>query len=456
MDMAIGWSMMKNKSLSMQIWIVFALITFFIAIVLSFIIPNTLRAFFTDETYSTLQSAQNILLNGYSVEEFNNIETNNSSLDDIRMVNHMVIYENNKIAIKNPISNEFLNQIKEDINSQDQARQRYKFALEDETTFYIISKGNPIDSYDYLISFIGDSYRDDLVYTLFKKLLTIMLLIFILSWIPALLLAKYLSKPIVELEQKVKKLSNRDWQEAMQIDRKDEIGRLGSSLENLRTQLIDQDKLERDFLQNISHDLKTPVMVIRSFLQAIKDGIFPKGDLNSSLDLIDEEAERLEKKIKDLLYFSKLEYLSYEKNNFKSFSLDSLLKDNCNKFDFNKEIDFKLNLEEIDIVGDLEKWNVVIENILENSMRYAKTEIFVDLKRKDKKIILKIGNDGPPIEEATFKNLFKEYNKGDRGEFGLGLAIVKKIVTLHDSLIFAKNTEKGVIFIIEIKQEVKI
>lgn len=446
---------MKNRSLSMQIWIVFASITFFIAIILTFIIPSTLRSFFTEETYSTLESAQNIILNGYSIEEFNDMSFDTSNLEDIRLVNHMIVYENNKIGIKNPIPKEFLNKIKEDISSQEDIIQRYKYSFEDKNIFYIISKGSPIDDYNYLISYIGDSYREDLVYTLFRKLIKIMLIIFVLSWIPALLLAKYLSRPLVDLEKKVEKLSSRDWQEPMHIDRNDEIGRLGSSIEDLRTQLIRQDKLERDFLQNISHDLKTPVMVIRSFLQAIKDGIFPKGDLSSSLDLIDEEAERLEKKIKDLLYFSKLEYLRYEKNNFTKFSLENLVKENVNKFNFNENVNFQLNLQSLDIYGDREKWSIVIENILDNALRYAKEIIKIDLIQENNKILLKIANDGPNIEEETFNNLFKQYNTGDKGEFGLGLAIVDRIVKLHNSKIYAQNLENGVVFVIEINKEVR-
>lgn len=453
---AIGWSTMKNKSLSMQIWIVFTSITLFIALLLSFVIPNTLRSFFTDEIYSTLESAQNLVLNRYSIEDFDKINSNPSSLEDIRMVNHMIIYENNKIAIKNPIPNEFLNKIKEDIASQTIANERYKFSLDSENVFYIINRGSESDNYKYLISYIGDSYRNDLVYTLFKKLISVMLLILLLSWIPALLLAKYLSKPLVDLERRVEKLSNRQWQQSMQIDRSDEIGKLGNSLEHLRTQLIKQDKLERDFLQNISHDLKTPVMVIRSFLQAIKDGIFPKGDLDSSLDLIDEEAARLEKRIKELLYFSKLEYLSYGKNEFKKFSLDSLILETVNKFKFNPQaIDFKLNLRPIEIDGDKDKWRVVLENILDNALRYAKREISITLKEDPEKILLEIRNDGPNIEETTFKNLFQQYNKGSKGEFGLGLAIADKILKLHGASISAKNKEKGVLFIIKIEKEVK-
>ena len=445
--------MMKNKSISMQIWIVFASITLFIAILLSIVIPTTLRSFFTDEIYATLESAQNILLNGYSIEDLDKASLKPSSLEDIRMVNHMIIHPDNKISLQTPVANEFLERIKENISMQTLQTKKYKFSLGKEDVFYIINKGGISDNYNYLISFIGASYRNDLVYTLFQKLISVMLIVLVLSWIPAFMLSKYLSKPIVDLEKKVEKLSNRDWKESMYIDRKDEIGQLGNSLENLRTQLIKQDQLERDFLQNISHDLKTPVMVIRSYLQAIRDGIFPKGDLESSLDLIDEESVSLEKRIKELLYFSKLDYLSYEKNNFDNFSLDDLIVETVDKFKFNKrDIGFKLDLGPTLINGDRDKWIVVLENILDNATRYAKEEISISLQAYGGKNILEIENDGPPIEAKTFENLFKRHNKGNKGEFGLGLAIAQKILLLHNSSIHARNNENGVVFIIEINE----
>src|SRR5699024_5659995 len=153
----------------------------------------------------------------------------------------------------------------------------------------------------------------------------VMFFVFLLSWIPAILLSKYLSKPLVNLEEKVNKLANYEWDDPIKMDRKDEIGRLGNSIEQLRNQLIYQNEMQQSFLQKISHELKTPVMVIRSFAQAIRDGIYPKDNLDSSVKVIDEEAERLESRIKNLLFLTKLDYLNFSDISMQSFPLNSLI-----------------------------------------------------------------------------------------------------------------------------------
>ena len=103
---------------------------------------------------------------------------------------------------------------------------------------------------------MGDSYREDLVQTLFRRLISVVVLVLLFSWLPAILLSRYLSKPLVELEKRVEKLANNQWKEPIIVDRKDEIGKLGSSIEYLRKQLIRQDEAEQSFLQHVSHELR--------------------------------------------------------------------------------------------------------------------------------------------------------------------------------------------------------
>ncbi|MFP3393836.1 HAMP domain-containing protein, partial [Brevibacillus sp. SIMBA_076] len=83
--------------------------------------------------------------------------------------------------------------------------------------------------------------------------------VILLSWIPSIWLARYLSRPIVAFEKHVKRIAQEDWDDPVIVDRQDEIGKLGHTIEEMRQKLIQKDETERTLLQNISHDLKTPV-----------------------------------------------------------------------------------------------------------------------------------------------------------------------------------------------------
>lgn len=451
---------MKNKPLFLQIWIVFASITLFISIMLSVILPLTLRNFFTEEMYITIESAQKFMFSRYDLFtlkdllESQGLEGARQTLENIRTVRHFFIYEKGQIFVPSSLSMEFVEEVVNQAKAQENVSQRYSGEVNGEKIFYVITKGTAFDEDVFLISYMWDSYRQDLVKTLFKRLALVMFIVSILSWIPAALLSKYLSNPLVALEKKVKKLANYEWNEPIDVDREDEIGRLGKSIEQLRNQLIYQAEMQKSFLQNISHELKTPVMVIRSFAQAIRDGIYPKNDLDSSVAVIDDEAERLEKRIRNLLYITKLDYLKTNERVYKNFYLDELIKEVIERFALNRtDIDWQLDLPPAEIKGDIEQWRVVIENLLDNQMRYAKNSILISLKDKANSIILKIWNDGPAIEDEVLKYLFSEYNAGKKGQFGLGLAIVQRIVSLHQAKIWAKNENVGVSFFVEIPKE---
>ncbi len=451
---------MKNKPLFLQIWIVFASITLFISIMLSVILPLTLRNFFTEEMYITIESAQKFMFSRYDLFtlkdllESQGLEGARQTLENIRTVRHFFIYEKGQIFIPSSLSMEFVEEVVNQAKAQENVSQRYSGEVNGEKIFYVITKGTAFDEDVFLISYMWDSYRQDLVKTLFKRLALVMFIVSILSWIPAALLSKYLSNPLVALEKKVKKLANYEWNEPIDVDREDEIGRLGKSIEQLRNQLIYQAEMQKSFLQNISHELKTPVMVIRSFAQAIRDGIYPKNDLDSSVAVIDDEAERLEKRIRNLLYITKLDYLKTNERVYKNFYLDELIKEVIERFALNRtDIDWQLDLPPAEIKGDIEQWRVVIENLLDNQMRYAKNSILISLKDKANSILLKIWNDGPAIEDEVLKYLFSEYNAGKKGQFGLGLAIVQRIVNLHQAKIWTKNENVGVSFFVEIPKE---
>lgn len=220
------------------------------------------------------------------------------------------------------------------------------------------------------------------------------------------------------------------------------------TIEEMRQKLVQKDETERTLLQNISHDLKTPVMVIRGYTQSIKDGIFPKGDLENTVDVIECEALKLEKKIKDLLYLTKLDYLAKQKVQHDMFSIVEVTEEVIERLKWaRKELSWEIDVEEdILMPGDPEQWNKLLENILENQIRYAETKIEISMKQDDRNIVITIKNDGAHIEDEMLSSLYEPFNKGKKGEFGIGLSIVKRILTLHKASISIENDKTGVTY----------
>lgn len=437
---------MKNKSLAFQIWFVFSGILLAISLLLVILFPTTLRGFFTKEIYKTIENEQLILI------EYGNPRNDTSELRDTtqkdRSVSHMALPIHSPFFLySEELPFDFIKQTQELAASQSKSVERYEKNLRNQTLFYVIRKLTINGEQSYLLSYSWDSYRNDLVYTLFRQLMIVMIIVFLFSWLPSIWLARYLSKPLVTLEKHVKNISEQEWHEPVEVNRNDEIGKLGHTIEKMRQHLVRKDEAQQALLQNISHDLKTPVMVIRGYTKSVNDGIFPKGDLSSTMDVIEAESEKLEKKIKDLLYLTKLDFLSTRKPTKAEFRLDQLVGDEVDRIKWAKpELDWQLHLEEANILGDAEQWEKLVENLLENSLRYAVHVISISITKTNKEILLRLWNDGPPIDEEMLDQLFEPFHKGHKGEFGIGLSIVKRIADLHDSEVWAANEENGAAF----------
>ncbi|MBU5270279.1 sensor histidine kinase [Clostridium cochlearium] len=295
-----------------------------------------------------------------------------------------------------------------------------------------------------------DTYRNKLSQSLLNKLFIMAAIAVLISLIVSLWFSKYLTEPLKILEDRVGKIAKQDCYEPLNLDRQDEVGSLAKSIEDMRIQLVQRDKEQQNMLQQVSHELKTPIMVIRSYAQAVYDGIYPKGNLKGSIQVIDEEAERLENKVKDLLYLSKLQYIRKKKIAVEEFNIYKLILEIVDKFKVNNShIQWEIKGEDIFIKGDREQWRVVFENILDNATRYAKSTIKLEMKIEEN-LKLKIYNDGEKINKEEMNNLFKPFNKGNNGKYGLGLSIVKEIVEIHKGEIFVNNKEEGVEFCINI------
>ncbi|NLO22040.1 MAG: HAMP domain-containing histidine kinase [Syntrophomonadaceae bacterium] len=434
------------------------IITIGVSTLFMLLVPWALRDFFTQETYATIREAQaTYISNGKMLDDIEDIAEWDQVQQQYQTVKHILFLRDGDVLAGSTSLLMFNNYnfILEEARVQQVAAQQYVRTINGEKMYYIIRQGELASFPVYLFSYTWESYQNDLVESLFGQLLWLIAVILLLSWVPSFLMARYITKPIIKMENHVRDIANRNWYESIDVDRDDEIGKLGQSIERMRKQLVEQEDMQRSFLQHISHELKTPVMVIRSYAQAIADGIFPKGGLEGSIEVIDKEAARMEKRVKDLLYLTKLDYLFTKRSSEEIIKIADLIQNIVELLRWQRpELNWQLDIAEIEFKGSLEQWKVVIENLLDNQIRYAETIIVIrvsqHLVNKQPHMFIRIFNDGPPLEEGLIDRLFEEYQQGFKGEFGLGLAIVREIVGYHSGKIWVSNEEDGVAFHLEI------
>ena len=291
-----------------------------------------------------------------------------------------------------------------------------------------------------LASFMDDTYatqfRDSLIDVIVIAFMIVFLII--LMWVFSIIHPLNLIRNYIEQIKDGKEVE-------LHLNRNDEIGEMATAIVKMNDELKKQDKAKEDMIHNISHDLKTPIATIKSYAESIKDGIYPYGTLESSVDVILDNAQRLENKVHSLLYMNRVEYLvASDAEGVVTNMKDVVEQVVLNSAVLRPEIQVITDVEEVFFDGLIEAWRVAIENIMENAFRYAKSYIKIEV-RED---WLCISNDGPKMPEDRIESLFRPYEKGEGGRFGLGLSIVSKVCKANHYIVKGENSEDGVRFII--------
>lgn len=308
--------------------------------------------------------------------------------------------------------------------------------------------------YSYVTNDVNASYTivitDDIyVSTVVKKMVLQVAVMFFLVIIIAIFViymwSNTLTRRIKKIQNHVQDLPKSKYTQQYRDQGEDELGELSRSIEDLRREVMNSEKTKREMLQNISHDFKTPIAIIKSYAEAMQDGM---ADDNAP-EIIINQANSLTKKVSYLLQYNSLEYLTKDRP-FEDINMNSVINEVVSSFKFQlKEMDLNIELQLDDDVyfkGYRENWYTVVSNIMDNAKRYAKSTIKIILK-KDR---LRIYNDGEPIDVKFTDSKFKPYEKGSKGQFGLGMSIVKKTVNFFEMELTAVNEESGgVSFIIE-------
>ena len=315
-----------------------------------------------------------------------------------------------------------------------------KFIYEHKTYYYYSLKNDQLTK----IAIANDSYinitKADILGTIFP----IVLLTFLIIGLILVLWSIFIVWKIEKLKSKIDNIDNPDYDHSVDFETDDEIKSLALAIEDMRLSLINQEKYRNKMYQNISHDFKTPLTVIKSYIEAVEDDV---EDEKTALQVIKQQTAKLEQKVHSLLYLNKLDYLKdIPVKDIVLVDMEAIIKAEVEKFKFHrKDVNFIIDIDKkAKYYGTVEHWETILDNLLGNFMRYANA--IIKITAKQNKLILY--NDGENIDNDLLDGIFTPFRKGIKGEFGLGLSIVKKTLNIMDYDITIKNEKKGVSFII--------
>ncbi|UTR07809.1 HAMP domain-containing histidine kinase [Alkalihalobacillus sp. LMS6] len=450
---------MIKINLTRRIWLAFVSLIVLVALSIIIVYPISIRGALTEETYQIIDNSVRDQL----MQEDANWETflsqqpgfYQSRQEQRATVSFLIEITGSTYAIYNtpidvvpdpPVHEE----MRYNAIEQDNQTGRYETTFGGQTLFYTINDlASPAEGSDlYLITYMWDTYRDEMVQNLWERLLYLLLLTSALSLLPAIWLKHYLRQPLAILENHLEQIANRNWQEPLKWEGDEDFERLSYQFERMRQNLNSYDRAQKTFIQHASHELKTPIMVIKSYAQSVKDGILPKENLGKTMDVITEEANRMERRVIDMLYYTKLDQMQKEQLKVEAFPFGKLAYQIEERFRYQRDdVTILVQGAEKVMKADIEQCEVLLENLVENGLRYAQRELTIKAEEDERYSYVIVENEGDPID-ADLSKLFSPFYKGNKGKFGLGLAIVKQIAELHHGFAKVENIDKGVRFTI--------
>ena len=295
------------------------------------------------------------------------------------------------------------------------------------------------------------------IYTLIFSILAAL----ILASISAVWLSISFTKPLNKIRDTTTELAKGNYEVTTQIKQSDEIGELAKSIDKLALQLDKSSKeserfqkMRQNFIANISHELRTPITVIRGSIEAICDGVISNPEqLKDYNEQIVSDSIHLQRLVNDLIDLTKLQNtdFSIDKSTINLFEIINDAVRSMKQISTKKGVKINFSAEnaiEEDrylFVGDYQRIRQMIIIVLDNAIKFSNENQKVDilLKKENKKYELKICDSGRGIDPENIGEIFNRYHKSNTEEnkngMGLGLAIAKEIALRHNIEIFVKS-----------------
>ncbi|PAF18330.1 two-component sensor histidine kinase [Terribacillus saccharophilus] len=276
-------------------------------------------------------------------------------------------------------------------------------------------------------------------------------LVFLIGVMIAILISTYLTqrlvKPLTELKYQLKKIQRREFDNIKSVKASGEIKEVEQSAIEMAKELNRYITSQRQFFQNASHELKTPLMTIQGYAEGIKDGVFTGKDQEHGLEVVVSEINRLKQLINEMILLAKLDSEEgiYKEESIEIKELVDLTIDRALPLASDKNVKLTYNKPAAIVInGDKEKLLRAMMNITSNAVRHAGSQVHISVQPSSiRQVEITISDDGPGISEDLLPNMFQRFVKGEGGETGLGLAISRAIVERHNGIIRAGKSDLG-------------
>lgn len=293
----------------------------------------------------------------------------------------------------------------------------------------------------------------------------IALLIIILSVVISFILSHRLSEPLVNITEKSKLVAKGNYNVVFEKNGIKEIDELAETLNHLENEVKKTDQYRRDLMANVSHDLKTPLTMIRAYAEMVRDISYKdKEKMEANLNIIIEETERLNLLVGDILSLSKLE-ANADKFVYEEFNIVEEIKSIIKRYDILVETEgydiVYEGLDEAIIKADKNKINQVIYNLVNNAINYtgSNKKVIISVEEEKKDYVIKVIDFGKGIKEEELDGIWDRYYKIEKKYkrnvigTGLGLSIVKTILENH-KFKYGVNSKinEGSIFYFKVKK----
>ena len=287
-----------------------------------------------------------------------------------------------------------------------------------------------------------------------SQMIYMAIVVVFLAIVISIFLSKIISKPILDITKKANSLARGNYNIVFEKNGIREIDELVDSLNYLEAEVSKTDEYRRDLMANVSHDLKTPLTMIKAYAEMIRDISYKdKKKMEEHLNIIIDETDRLNVLVGDILALSKMQANS-DVLNSETFSLNDVINNIVKKYEvlkINENYTIEVQIpNDIIVYADKAKINQVIYNLINNAINYTGDDKKVIVKVTDVKryYLVEIIDSGKGIDPDELDHIWDKYYKNDKNHkrnvlgTGLGLSIVKNILELHN-FEYGVNSQKG-------------